>query len=175
MSKKLLQKFDNWFAANYDVLKAKCILVNTFGEVFYDWQRDVFHNTYLAVRDSLKEDEDFEQIFVSSFKRYCKIAWTAHCREIVPEQVFWRYQKQSEEEASEEEANKEARDVLASQILLVAKMTFSRDEYQILKLHFQSGFNFRQIGEVFGTTGEAVKYRYTNICGRLFNKFNANL
>lgn len=172
MSKKIEQRFGDWFAANYNQLKDKCILTNTFGEVFYDWQRDVFHNTFLAVRESLNDNEDFEQIFVNSFKKFCRIALRSRCKEIVPEEVFWKYQRQREEEAEEDESRKEAKEAFAAQILYAAKVSFSRDEYQIFKLHFESGFNFRQIGEVFGTSGEAVQYRYHSICNRLFGMFN---
>lgn len=172
MSKKVKQRFDNWFAANYNQMKTKCIFTNTFGEVFFEWQKDVFHNTYLAVRDSLTGNEDFEQFFISSFKRYCRIALRSRCKEIVPSEVFWKYQKQTAEEAEEEESRKEAKEAFAAQILFAAKVAFSRDEYQIFKLHFESGFNFRQIGDVFGTSGEAVQYRYHNICARLFGMFN---
>lgn len=171
MSKKIEQRFDDWFAANYNQLKDKCILTNTFGEVFYDWQRDVFHNCFLAVRESLNENEDFEQIFISSFKKYCRIALRSRCKEIVPSEIFWKYQKEVKEE-EENESRKEAKETFAAQILLAAKMSFSRDEYQIFKLHFQSNFNFRQIGDVFGTSGEAVQYRFHNLCSRLFCRFN---
>ena len=79
------------------------------------------------------------------------------------------------EDAEEDEARKEAKHDLAVQMLAAAKMIFSRDEYNIFKLYFQSGFTFRQIGELFGTSGEAVSYRYNVLCGRLFGMFKHTL
>lgn len=166
--------FDEWITANYDTLKEKCIYQNLFGEVVDDWQRDIFHNTYLAILDLLEVEEitDFENVFISSFQKYCRIALRSRCKEIVPDEIFWKYQRQREEEAEEDENRKEAKEAFAAQILFAAKVQFSRDEYQIFKLHFESGFSFRQIGEVFGTTGAAVLYRYNSVCGRLFGMFN---
>ena len=152
------RSFDKWMCANYYKLREKCLFTNTFGELVYLWQEDIFHNCYLAVRDSLTDEttNDFEELFVSSFKLYTKRAFTARVKEIVPDEVFWKYQKQVEEDAEEDEARKEAKHDLAVQMLAAAKMIFSRDEYNIFKLYFQSGFTFRQIGELFGTSGEAV-------------------
>lgn len=171
------RSFDKWMCANYYKLREKCLFTNTFGELVYLWQEDIFHNCYLAVRDSLTDEttNDFEELFVSSFKLYTKRAFTARVKEIVPDEVFWKYQKQVEEDAEEDEARKEAKHDLAVQMLAAAKMIFSRDEYNIFKLYFQSGFTFRQIGELFGTSGEAVSYRYNVLCGRLFGMFKHTL
>lgn len=171
------RSFDKWMCANYYRLREKCLLTNLFGELVYQWQEDLFHNCYISICDTLtnEKEEDFEDLFISSFRLYTKRAFTARIKEIVPEETFWRYQKQVEEETEEDEARKEAKHDLAVQMLVAAKMIFSRDEYNIFKLYFQSGFTFRQIGELFGTSGEAVGYRYNILCGRLFGMFKHTL
>lgn len=171
------RSFDKWMCANYYKLREKCLFTNTFGEMLYQWEEDVFHNTYLAVREALttEKEEAFEEMFVSSFKLYTKRAFSARIKEIVPDEVFWKYQKQVEEETEEDGARKEAKHDLAVQMLAAAKMIFSRDEYNIFKLYFQSGFTFRQIGEMFGTTGRAVGIRYNFLCGRLFGMYKHTL
>lgn len=169
------RSFNKWMCANYYKLKEKCIFTNVFGEMVYNWQEDIFHNTYLAILDNLtnEKEEAFEDLFISSFKLYVKRAFTAKVKEIVPEETFWKYQKQVEE-PEEEENRKEAKEALATQILFAAKLSFSRDEFQIFKLYFESGFNFTQIGDVFGTSGKTIQYRYNNMCGRLFGMFNSS-
>lgn len=171
------RSFDKWMCANYYKLREKCLFTNLFGDLVYQWQEDLFHNTYLAVRDTLtnENEETFEYLFVSSFKLYLKRAFTAQVKEIVPEETFWKYQKQVEEEAEEAEARKEAKHDLSVQMLAAAKLIFSRDEFTIFKLYFESGFTFRQIGEMFGTSGEAVGVRYNILCGRLFGMFKHSL
>lgn len=171
------RSFDKWMCANYYKLREKCFFTNLFGELVYQWQEDIFHNTYLAVREALttEKEEAFEEIFVSSFKLYTKRAFSARVKEIVPEEVFWKYQKQVEEETEEDEARKEAKHDLAVQMLTAAKMIFSRDEFTIFKLYFESGLTFNQIGEMFGTTGRAVGIRYNFLCGRLFGMFKHTL
>lgn len=168
------QLFNKWFSANYYALKEKCICTNLFGEIVYLWQEDIFHNTYLTLLDSLKneEEEEFEEMFVSSFRLYTKRAFTAKVREIVPEETFWKYQKQTEEETEEDEARKEAKQDLAVQILATAKKMFSKDELIIFKLYYESGLSFQQIGELYGVTGVGVGKRYNALCSRLFSMFN---
>ena len=171
------RSFDKWMCANYYRLREKCLLTNLFGELVYQWQEDILHNTYLAVREALttEKEEAFEEMFVSSFKLYTKRAFSARVKEIVPEEVFWKYQKQVEEETEEDEARKEAKHDLAVQMLTAAKMIFSRDELTIFKLYFESNFNFRHIGDIFGTSGEAVQYRYNKLCTRLFGMYKHTL
>ena len=124
------RSFNKWMCANYYKLKEKCIFTNVFGEMVYSWQEDIFHNTYLAILDNLtnEKEEAFEDLFISSFKLYVKRAFTAKVKEIVPEETFWKYQKQVEE-PEEEENRKEAKEALATQILFAAKLSFSRDEF----------------------------------------------
>lgn len=171
------RKFNNWIGANYYKLREKCLFTNLFGELVYQWQEDIFHNCYLAVCDTLtnEKEETFEELFVSSFKLFVKRAFTAKVKEIVPEETFWRYQKQVEEDIEEEEARKEAKHDLAVQMLTAAKLIFSKDEFLIFKLYFESGFSFRQIGDLFGTSGEAVSYRYNTLCSRLFGMYRHTL
>lgn len=171
------RKFDKFISASYYKLREKCLFTNTFGEMVYQWQEDIFHNTYLAVREALttEKEEAFEEMFASSFKLYTKRAFSARVKEIVPEEIFWKYQKQVEEETEEDEARKEAKHDLAVQMLTAAKMIFSRDEFSIFKLYFESGLTFNQIGEMFGTTGSAVSIRYNFLCGRLFGMYKHTL
>ena len=171
------RSFDKWMCANYYKLREMCLFTNLFGDLVYQWQEDILHNTYLAVREALttEKKEDFEELFISSFKLYVKRAFTAKVKEIVPEETFWKYQKQVEEETEEDETRKEAHHDLAVQMLTAAKMIFSRDEFTIFKLYFESGFSFRQISDIFGTTGEAVRIRYNFLCGRLFGMFKHTL
>lgn len=170
------RKFNNWIGANYYKLREKCLFTNLFGELVYQWQEDVFHNTYIAICETLtnEEEETFEELFVSSFRLYVKRAFTAKVKEIVPEETFWKYQKQVEE-TEEDEARKEAKHDLAVQMLTAAKLIFSKDEFLIFKLYFESGFSFRQIGDLFGTSGEAVSYRYNTLCSRLFGMYRHTL
>lgn len=171
------RKFNNWIGANYYKLREKCLFTNLFGELVYQWQEDIFHNCYLAICDTLtnEKEETFEELFVSSFKLFVKRAFTAKVKEIVPEETFWRYQKQVEEDIEEEEARKEAKHDLAVQMLTAAKLIFSKDEFLIFKLYFESGFSFRQIGDLFGTSGKAVSYRYNTLCSRLFGMYRHTL
>lgn len=169
-------KFNRWFSTNYYTLKEKCVCTNLFGELVYQWQEDIFHNTYLAMLETINEvkEEAFEETFISSFKTYTKRAFNARVKEIVPEEVFWKFQKQVIDD-EEEEARKEAKHDLAVQMLTAAKMIFSRDEFSIFKLYFESGLTFNQIGEMFGTTGKAVGIRYNSLCGRLFGMYKHTL
>lgn len=171
------RSFNKWMCANYYKLKEKCIFTNVFGEMVYNWQEDIFHNTYLAILDNLtnEEEEAFEDLFISSFKLYVKRAFTAKVKEIVPEETFWKYQKQVEEDIEEEEARNEAKHDLAVQMLTAAKLIFSKDEFLIFKLYFESGFSFRQIGDLFGASGKAVSYRYNTLCSRLFGMYRHTL
>lgn len=187
ISKKMAQKksaanvrrsFNKWMCANYNSLREKCLFTNLFGELVYQWQEDILHNTYLAIFETLtnETEEEFEDLFISSFRKYTKCAFSARVKEIVPEETFWRYQKQVEEETSEEDqARKEAKHDLAVQMLAAAKLVFSKDEYMIFKLYFESGFNFREIGDLFGTSGQAIGHRYNNLCGRLFGMYKHTL
>lgn len=169
--------FNSWFAQNYDALKEKCVFKNLFGEIVFKWHEDIFHNTYLFMYDEITNEtkEDFETLFVSYFRTFCRRALNATIKEIVPEETFWKYQKQIEEETEEDEARKEAKHDLAVQMLSAAKIIFSKDEFMIFKLYFESGFSFRQIGDLFGTSGEAVGIRYNILCGRLFGMFKHTL
>jgi len=169
-------KFNKWFSTNYYTLKEKCVCTNLFGELVYQWQEDIFHNTYLAMLETINEvkEEAFEEIFVSSFRTYTKRAFNARVKEIVPEEVFWKFQKQVEEN-KEEELRKEAKHDLAVQMLTAAKMIFSRDEFMIFKLYFESNFTFKQIGEMFGCRDTTVFMRYQNLCNRLGGMFSHTL
>lgn len=169
--------FNSWFAQNYDALKEKCVFKNLFGEIVFKWHEDIFHNTYLFMYDEITNEtkEDFETLFVSYFRTFCRRALNAAIKEIVPEETFWKYQQQIiEEETNEDLAKKEAKHDFAVQLIAAAKATFSRDEFTLFELHFKSGFNFREIGEFFGTTSAAVQIRYNTLCSRLNSLYNVS-
>ena len=65
------QLFDNWFASNYERLKADLLPTNLFGELYSLTSEDVFHNAYLLARESVlgKEKNEFEFVFYAAYRR----------------------------------------------------------------------------------------------------------
>ena len=60
------QLFDNWFATNYERLKADLLPTNLFGELYSLTSEDVFHNAYLLARESVlgKEKTNLSSFFM---------------------------------------------------------------------------------------------------------------
>lgn len=69
-----VQLFDNWFATNYERLKADLVPTNLFGELYHIESQDVFHNAYLLARESVlgKEKNEFEFVFYAAYRRQNK-------------------------------------------------------------------------------------------------------
>lgn len=152
--------FDNWFAANYDNLKADLLPTNLFGELYKLTSEDVFHNAYLLSRELVtgKSENEYYTIFLASFRRENKKHWYRfnHSKEIRPDDLFWALLKVEENESTEEQ--KEKRDKLVSDIIRWAKVSFSADEYNVFKMYFNNGFSQYDIADFYGC------------CVRLINK-----
>ena len=167
------QLFDNWFATNYERLKADLLPTNLFGELYSLTSEDVFHNAYLLARESVlgKEKNEFEFVCYAAYRRQNKTHWYRfnHQKEIRPSDLFWSLLKVDENERTEEQKAK--RDKLVSDIIRWAKVSFSADEYNVFKMYFNNGFSEYDIADYYGVCVRAINKRLGGMKAMICAKF----
>ena len=168
-----VQLFDNWFATNYERLKADFLPTNLFGELYHIESQDVFHNAYLLARESVlgKEASEFEFVLYAAYRRQNKTHWYRfnHPKEIRPSDLFWSLFQLDENERTEEQKAK--RDKLVSDIIRWAKVSFSTDNYNVFKMYFHNGFSQYDIADYYGFCVRAINKRLGRMQVMLMNKF----
>ena len=171
------RKFDKWFAENYRYLFGKLVCTNLFGEICYDWQRDIFHDAYLVCRNQiLGTNEDLYEVqFIAAFKSNYKRTWNAMTKEIDVKDFFWSILKF--EEIEDVDITGKDFSGLVSRIWKYAKKTFSNDEYSLLQMYFRHGLTTYEIADVYGTAQGPVWQRLFKmknmICAKFEDEFKA--
>ena len=148
--------FDDWFASNYDNLKADLLPTNLFGELYKLTSEDVFHNAYLLSRELVtgKSENEYYTIFLASFRRENKKHWYRfnHSKEIRPDDLFWALLKVEESEGYNE--RKEKKDVF--------------------KMYFANGFSQYDIADYYGTCVRAINKRLGHMKAMLCARFEGD-
>lgn len=175
------QSFDNWFSANYEVLKSKVLPYNLFGELYNTTFEDVFHDSYLVCRENyLGDNPDLWEItFRACYKRQTISRYRAEQKDIRPKDFFWACLTSDDNDESESNDKKDSRwdriSSLSNEILKFARTTFSKSEYDLFSLYFKNGFSSYACADVFGVTQFAVYHRLMNmkhiVCAAFENEF----
>lgn len=168
--------FDDWFASNYESLKADLLPTNLFGELYRLTSEDVFHNAYLLARELVNgtSENEYYTIFLASFRRENKRHWDRfnHSKEIKPNDLFWALLKVEESEDNND--LKEKKDKLFADIIKWCRKNFSADEFDVFKMYFANGFSQYDIADYYGTCVRAINKRLGHMKAMLCARFEGD-
>lgn len=150
-----VRRFDRWFGAEYYRLRRQL-------STFYPLNEDVFHDTYLRVRQCLlfsgEEMADYTAYFLESYRCNRLKRSLFEARYYHPEDSF--FQALGEEPGQEQEAQKEV-EQLATDILKYVKEISTSQEYRIFCL--KSAFPGCSYNELSLYTGMSVSALYRRV------------
>lgn len=173
--------FDDWFATNYERLKAKLLPTTIFGEYYILSTEDAFHDAYLLARNEVlgTNETEFELIFIAAYKRTYKrlflMATSKENREIRPKDLFWAFLcAENDIDRLTENARKEKLFELIEIINKWAYVTFSADEYQLFRLYFKNGFRQLDLADYYGVSQVAISKRIGHMKAMLCARFEGD-
>lgn len=154
MRSQMTAVFDAWVSRKHDHLKREiptCELAE-----------DAFQETYLAMREAVNLDTDFEGLFREIYKQMLAKEYHQEDRFIRPNPLFFAYlQAEPSDTGVEENSIDEA--ITAKQVDDFVKCNFPADDYMIFHLKFFAAMTYQGLIDYTGHSSATIARKLNNI------------
>lgn len=154
-------QFDEWISRHHNALRKRIMVSCIFDD-------DVFHDTYLTMRESVAEahGKDIESDFLKLYKIMFSRSFSAQAQYIHPDPLFFQYLRT--EAVDFDIADNMADDIdrieeQAKKIDRFCKANLDKEDYEIFKLRFIACLSIRELIAYTGRSSLTIQRKIKQI------------
>ncbi len=153
--------FDEWISRHHNALRKRIMVSCIF-------DNDVFHDTYLSMRNSVAEvhGKDIVGDFLKLYKITFSRSFSAQAQYIHPDPLFFQYLRTEAVDFDIDEETEEAPDRIKEQAKKIdrfCRANLDREDYEIFKLRFIACLSIRELIAYTGRSSLTIQRKIRQI------------
>lgn len=150
--------FDVWMISRHDKLKQRIASSGTLND-------DAFQETYLAMLEIIRPDDDyrvFDRLFPKVYRKMQSLGYSREMRYAHPDPLFFAYLR-TEDETEQEQPRQEDEKATAKRVMEYVRYHFATGDYLIFKLRFLDGMSYRGLMDYTGYSSATIARKINGI------------